>query len=257
MSIPVETIERATLAAVPSRELVEVPGWLLPLDTSTVSRTKSAVPLSHHAPDPAVLPLIEEVYRGHGLRPVLRLPRDVPAFAALYADLRRRGYSPRGLVLVMTGASHGLRAAGDPGVSRLAAGPDDAWSAVFLGPGFDPVDGAARVAVLRRGRDTSYASVAAVTCPEPAPESGSVVAVGCGSFAGGLVGVHGMRTAAAHRRHGHARAVLASIGAEAVRRGVETAYLQVEEQNAPAVTLYTSLGFTPAWAYEYWTTPTH
>lgn len=40
-------IERATLAAVSPQTVEELPGWLLPLDTGTVGRAISAVPLSH------------------------------------------------------------------------------------------------------------------------------------------------------------------------------------------------------------------
>jgi hypothetical protein len=43
----ITNIERATLAAVSPQTVEELPGWLLPFDTSSVGRALSAVPLSH------------------------------------------------------------------------------------------------------------------------------------------------------------------------------------------------------------------
>ena len=46
-SFNIANIERATLAAVSPQAVEELPGWLLPFDTSTVGRAISAVPLTH------------------------------------------------------------------------------------------------------------------------------------------------------------------------------------------------------------------
>jgi GNAT superfamily N-acetyltransferase len=252
--LTVDAIERATLAAVPPAELVELPGWLVAMDTGTVSRTRSAVPLGHAGLDPDVLPEIERLYLDRGMIPLLRLPRDVPDIAPLRSFLLARGYTARGPVDVMTGTVAALRTAGDASAATLAAAPDDAWGSVFLGPGFDAADGAIRVDVLRRGSSTLFAAVSSSCCRADDVDATTVpVAVGCGSFAEGIVGIHGMRTAAAHRRHGHARSILAAIGDAAAARGFTDAYLQVEAGNGPAATLYESLGFTRRWTYEYWT----
>ncbi|RYZ01264.1 MAG: GNAT family N-acetyltransferase, partial [Comamonadaceae bacterium] len=70
MSSLIESIERATVAAVPPDTLAELPGWLLPLDGGTVGRAHSAVPLSHATPDLALLLQIEARYEAEGLSPV-------------------------------------------------------------------------------------------------------------------------------------------------------------------------------------------
>jgi len=80
------------------------------------------------------------------------------------------------------------------------------------------------------------------------------VAVGVGSYGGGWVGVHGMRTAPDARRQGHASRVLSAIGRAAQARGVKRAVLQVVEDN-PARSLYRAAGFTPLWRYHYWGRP--
>lgn len=255
MPISVEVIERATLAAVPPAELIELPDWLVAMDECTVSRTRSAVPLVHAGLDPDVLPEIERLYLARGMTPLLRVPRDVPDVGALRSILLARGYTAGGPVDVMTGTVGALRAAGDASAATLATAPGDDWRSVFLGPGFDAADGVSRVDVLRRGSSTLFAAVPGSTCRTDDDAAAGPVAVGCGSFAEGIVGIHGMRTAVAHRRHGHARSILAAIGAQAAARGFTAAFLQVEAGNGPAATLYESLGFTRRWTYEYWTAP--
>lgn len=46
------------------------------------------------------------------------------------------------------------------------------------------------------------------------------------------------------RRQGHAQALLRAVFAEAVRAGAHVATLEVRRSNAPAVALYSGLGFT-------------
>lgn len=49
----------------------------------------------------------------------------------------------------------------------------------------------------------------------------------------------------AHRRRGIARALMETVLAEAASDGVQTMFLEVRASNAPAIALYTLLGFTP------------
>lgn len=241
----IEAIERATLAAVPPDGVEELGGWLLALDGGTVGRAHSAVPLRHAAPDLALLPGIEARYRAHGLAPVFRLPA-VAGFDAFADALRERGYAEAKLTLVMLGTAGTMaRAAAAQGV-ELADMLGDDWAQVYLGEGFDAVDGASRVRLLRRARDAAYASAR-----EPA-NGGVVAAVGCACFSHGLIGVHGMRTRPAFRGRGLARRLLAAMGQAALRRDIDTAFLQVEADNQAARALYERCGFAPAWRYGYW-----
>ncbi|WP_411287228.1 GNAT family N-acetyltransferase, partial [Phenylobacterium sp.] len=120
--------------------------------------------------------------------------------------------------------------------------PDAAWGAVFLGEGFDPEEGAGRVAALSRAPDAVYAQVR---------EDGVTVAVGVATFGHGWAGIHGMRTAQARRGRGLASQVLAALGQAIAARGVDQVFLQVEEAN-DARSLYRKAGFVEAWSYRYW-----
>ncbi|HEY0887231.1 MAG TPA: GNAT family N-acetyltransferase [Ramlibacter sp.] len=239
----VEAIERATLAAVPPQRLVQWHRWLLAFDDGTVGRCHSAVPLRHEAPPPGVLAGIEHRYADAGLPAVLRVPELAP-FDAMRGELEARGYRRTKPTLVQVGrVADVARSASGRSDVELTDTPSADWEQVFLGEGFDPVDGASRLAILRRGRGSVFASV---------HEHGRTVAVGSACFSEGWCGVHGMRTLPAQRGRGLASAVLAALGQAAHERGIERCFLQVQQDNAAACSLYAARGFATAWGYAYW-----
>ena len=83
----VESMERATIAAVAPQQVEELPGWLLPMDSGSIGRARSAVPLSHVPAEPGIVRRIEQRYQAAGLPARFRLP-EVEAFDALKQGLR-------------------------------------------------------------------------------------------------------------------------------------------------------------------------
>ena len=242
----VEAIERATLAAVAPEEVLEIEGWLIGLDPGSIRRAASAVPLRHDLPaDPMVLDRIEAAYAARGLRPAFRIA-DGPGLDAVRTELARRGYGFEQPTLVKTSATGAIAAVTDRPPAEIAERTDDAWAAVFLGEGFDPVDGAYRVLALSRSPGARFGMVR---------DGDRTVAVGCGSFGYGWVSFHGMRTDLSRRGEGLAGRVLAGLAGEALARGIDRAFLQVEEKNTPARALYRRAGFEQAWRYFYWSKP--
>lgn len=235
----IAALERDTVAAVAPPRMLEIGGWLVPLDNGTIGRAKSAVPLRHDIGAEAIGE-IEAAYRERGLPPAFRVA-DVPSLAPVCAELARRGFAPVQPTIFKTGPVEQLAAFSD-GSANILPQPDDAWAAVFLGEGFDPGDGAHRVAALTRSPNALYGA---------AGEGGRTQAVGVMSFGAAWAGVHGMRTAPAHRGQGLASAILAALGRAAQARGVERVFLQVEEAN-PARAIYRRAGFDPVWRYHYW-----
>ncbi|HEY3046826.1 MAG TPA: GNAT family N-acetyltransferase [Polaromonas sp.] len=242
ISCDVECIERATVAAVSPEALEELEGWLLPFDRGTVGRAKSAAPLQHSPVDEAVLGRIEARYAARGMPAVFRVATE-PCFDLLRRELKRRGYQTERPVLVQVASAKDMRAVSMQVPAQTADSPDEAWAALFLGEGFDPIDGASRVKALSRARDSLYASVR---------ENGKTVAAGAAAFGHGWSSVHGMRTDQAYRGRGLAGRVLAGLADAALQRGFERTFLQVEDGNAPARALYRRAGFETAWCYEYW-----
>lgn len=241
----IEALERATVQAVSPDAQAEIPGWVLPFDAGTVGRAKSAVPLSHSAPAADVLAQIEAAYAQRGLPVMLRIPR-LGAFDAFRTELAGQGYCEETITEVQIAAAAQVRAlsAGEP-VEILAA-PSDAWASVFLGEGFDPVDGASRVNKLGRAAGSLFAIVRDGARP---------VAAGAAAFSHGWASVHGMRTAQDQRGRGLAGRVLATLAGQAMARGYDRLFLQVAAENVTAKSLYRRAGFAPAWVYSYWRKP--
>lgn len=235
----IEALERDTVAAIAPPETLEIGGWLVPLDNGTIGRAKSAVPLRHDI-SPAAIGEIEAAYRDRSLKPAFRVA-DVAGLAAIHDELSRRGYTPRQPTIFKAGSVTELASFSEASAHILAR-PSDAWAAVYLGEGFDPADGAYRVLVLSRSPGAVYGA---------AGEGGEVHAVGAMSLGRAWAGIHGMRTALAHRGKGYASAILGAFGREARARGMDRVLLQVEEAN-PARRIYRAAGFTPIWRYHYW-----
>lgn len=236
----IESLERSIVAAVAPQRVVEMGGWLVPLDDGAIGRAKSAVPLAHAADADAIAD-VEQIYRAVRLPPAFRLA-ETDGLAAARDELRRRGYVAHTPTIMKTGAAATLAAMSDTPAVLLAA-PDAGWVAAFTGEGFDPEEGAQRVRNLTRSPDVLFGAVR---------DGDRTLAVGVVSFGRGWAGVHGMRTAPDQRRKGHAGRILAAFGRAALARGVERAVLQVVEDN-PARSLYHAAGFRQVWRYSYWT----
>lgn len=243
----IEAIERATLLAV-APQWVEPLGdepWLLPMDKGTVTRAKSAVPLRHDLALPAPADLLDRIearYAAKGLPTLVRLA-EAHCFDGLTAILAARGYQADKPTHTQVGTNRAMAAVSQGEPAQVDTAPDAGWKSVFLGPGFDPVDGASRVQALTRGSSNLFASVR---------ENGATVAAGAVSFGHGWASVHGMRTDLAARGRGLAGRVLAGLAQAALARGFERVFLQVEADNESAQALYRRAGFQPAWTYRYW-----
>jgi GNAT superfamily N-acetyltransferase len=223
------------------------------MDAGTIGRAHSAVPLSHplqHSLDAAADVTVRHIlqqYQRHGHAPVFRLPDSA---LALHGSLQKRGFKPHQPTWVQVANVADMASLGPLDAPtwqvRVSQQPDAAWQSVFLGPGFDPVDAAARVRNLSRATHSLYLQVM---------HKGQAVACGAASVSHGWLGVHGMRTAAGYRRQGLAAAILREMASQAKVMGLARAFLQVDAKNASALNLYQRIGFRPAWRYAYWKMP--
>ncbi len=100
-----------------------------------------------------------------------------------------------------------------------------------------------RAIALRAPKPTAFAVRA---------DAGAPLAIGMSAIAGDLAGIFLMRTVPAARRQGHARHILRALLDWAAAQGAASAFLQVEADNAPAVKLYESEGFTTLTSYRFW-----
>ena len=246
----IASLERATLDAVAPQEVIQYDDWLVPFDASTIGRARSAVPLRHSGLNDASLNAIVKQYQVRGLQPAFRVA-DVAGLARVQVALKDMGFQAEQPTLVQVGDVASMRLPGSQGDACITDTPTEAWRAVYLGEGFDPVDGAHRVAALSRSNYVLYANIV---------ENGVPIASGTAAFSQGWASIHGMRTALAHRGKGLAGNILHSLANAALAKGLDRVFLQVEEVNAAANALYQRAGFATAWRYHYWrisTLPSH
>lgn len=240
----IAAIERATLAAVSPAEVLDLGDWLVALDPGTIRRAASAVPLCHSLePDPDLFDRIDAAFAARGLGAAFRLP-DVPGLAGVADLLTARGLVSEQPTLVKVCRLSDVADYAEP--AETLGVPDAHWGKVFLSEGFDPVDGANRVAALSRSPDALYGQVRV---------EGRTAAVGVGAFDGDWVSFHGMRTEKSQRGQGHAGRILATLAGAGLERGMSRGFLQVEEANSGARSLYRKAGFERVWTYRYWSRP--
>jgi ribosomal protein S18 acetylase RimI-like enzyme len=82
-------------------------------------------------------------------------------------------------------------------------------------------------------------------------EDGETIAIGRVAADAGWAGITAIETDPRHRRRGLATAVTAALATLAVEQGATGLYLQVEDGNAAARTLYERMGFTGHHRYHY------
>ena len=245
MPFDIESIERATLDAVAPTQIDTLPGWLLPFDRSGIARANSAVPLRHANLDPHSLPLIEARYASQRSACQFRLA-DVPGLAPLQQALEHRAYSAHRPVLTQTTGQLNWRPGGSATPIQLSPVPTAHWRSVYFAEEFDASDSAARVAALARGRHAIYGWT---------EDDSGPLAAGTAVLSQGWLSIHGMRTRERARGRGLAKQLIAAFFAAGRARGLDRAFLQVEEDNLIARQAYQSCGFNTAWRYHYWHKP--
>ena len=239
----VASLERATLDAVAPQEVQALDAWLLPFDSSTIGRAKSAVPLRHHSLPADVVPAICGHYAARGLPAVFRVA-DLAGLAPLHAQLRQHGFHTKEPAVCVQVASIGdVLALPSSTPADVFETPVAAWASVYTAAGFDPVDGAQRVQSLSRSAHCVYAAVT---------QDGASLSAGVAALSQGWASLHGIRTLEHTRGQGLASHVLVALARHARERGLERIFLQVEEDNVPALALYRRAGFVTAWRYHYW-----
>ncbi|MCX9193720.1 N-acetyltransferase [Carbonactinospora thermoautotrophica] len=230
-------LEAIAARAWPALETEPLGEWWLRASQGFTGRGNSVLPLG----DPG-LPLDEAVdrvvawYRARDLRPRFQVVVDSP----LDQELAARGWVGEAPVLVLTApvrAVLGALGASDPAAVRLSTRIPDGWLDVFRG-GSAPAEVAA--AILGAPPLVRFASVG-----EPP------YAIGRAVVEGRWVGIFGVEVRPELRRRGLARAVLRALLEWGEQAGADTAYLQVEESNEPALALYAALGFLTHHAYRY------
>lgn len=233
-------LDRLAADAWPAVEVVELRGWRLRAAEGVTKRANSALPLRAGPLTAATLDeqltAVTAFYAERGLPSRIQVSDPL-----LDAQLAARGWQVESPTQVLTGP---VPRPGSPAADVTRAADDrwlDCWWSV------DDRGGQRGLAVARR----CLAHIAAPAGYASVRIDGDVVAVARGVVQEGWLGVFAMAVLPAHRRRGHGRHLLGTLGQWAADQGAHSAYLQLWSGNDAARSLYTAAGFEPAYAYHY------
>lgn len=238
-------IERATIATWPAAITEERNGWFYLASGGVTGRVNAAWPLDWSGGDlETAIDDAEAWYAARGLPPRFKITDDAYAPTDLPLALARRGYAPISPTLIMTAA---ITARQTPPDVRVTETMPAAFDATLRETAKDETEYDERRGIaLRAPKPTAFAMV---------ERDGRVAAIGMAAASGDLAGIFLMRTAPQARRLGLARRIFKALLAQCAQWNARTAFLQVEADNAPAIALYESEGFTPLTRYHFWRRP--
>ncbi|WP_433529809.1 GNAT family N-acetyltransferase [Micromonospora sp. CA-263727] len=257
-------LELAADEAWPAPTRARLGDWLLRAADGWTGRANSALPVGDpDRPLPSALDAVERWYADRGQPALVNTP--LPLAAPVGAELDLRGWGSRPLVLVQTAPLATLTGA-RPEPPSLGTGPERA-GAGGSGPGAGSTAGL--VVELAAAPSADWLAVAAGRkggLPETARHvltavdrvrfahvyaDGRLVAVGRGTVTGRgrWLGLCLIEVLPAARRQGLAARLIRALADWAAGHGATDVFLQVEQDNVPAVTLYRKLGFTTHHTY--------
>jgi GNAT superfamily N-acetyltransferase len=234
-----KTIEMLSLNAWPAFETIRYGEWILRFADGYTKRANSVTTLGGVQSDlPEKIAFCEKAYRERGLTPIFRLPSFIKP-ELLDQTLEKKGYSKIDPTFVMRKA----RQITPMNEGRLTEHALSIWLRIYRelkGSEFKN----------ERNHQTILSSITSETIFASLKKNSHVVACGIGVLENKCLGIFDVVTKQEHRRKGYATELIKGIMAWASDKGANTTYLQVVQDNAPAVHLYTKLGFTVL--YEYW-----
>jgi len=236
----VKALEERALRAWPSLESASCGGWVLRYAKGFTRRANSANALAPNAPFRCVRPLVEIFYRSHHLPVVFRLsPLAGEEPDRHLADAGYRAVDPTKVMVARLPEGTAL----DDEV-EVDSHPTPAWRVGFAGAKDVPT---AHRAVHDRiiGAIDAPAAFATIT------QHGRAVGYGLAVADRGVVGLFDVVVEPGARRAGAGSRLASSLLAWGKSQGAMGAYLQVLAGNAPAIGLYSRLGFEDAYEYHY------
>jgi ribosomal protein S18 acetylase RimI-like enzyme len=243
----VRALEAAAAKGWRAPDTAQLGGWLLRAAGGFTRRANSCLPLANPGmPVPAAVAEVERWYAARQLVPSFQV--IIPLAEAVDSHLNALGWAePSEDVLVMTSPLGPVADALRPDLASVAvtAEPDDAWLAAYHYRG------------ETLPADARHVLVHADTVGFAAVDDGSRrVAVARGAVTDApdgrrWVGITAVEVEPTARRRGLGTHVVAGVARWARRHGASDVYLQVSEDNAPALATYQRLGFIEHHRYHY------
>lgn len=248
MNTRIRLLDEVALGAWPALRQIHHDGWILRFSEGYTRRANSVNPLYEGTLDVREkIGFCERLYRERGMPVIFRL---TAASEPSHLDelLEQGGYEREVTTQVqcldLTAASAVLQdQQDDPGIITYPMA-DERWVQAYLGMG----------SLRPEYHDTFRRITRAIvgpSCFACRVVDGQVVACGNAVAQGNFVGLFDVITHPQFRHQGHAAALVGHLLRWASSTNASTCYLQVMEQNLPALSLYGKLGFQRAYTYWY------
>ena len=238
-------IEEISFNALPSLRTVYYDGWVLRLADGYTRRANSVQVLY-----PGSLPLdekiayCEEIYRTSGLPVVFKLT-DAAQPADLNAVLTENGYAMDASTSVRTMDLTSYEPQPTYPHVTIETTPQEEWVGAFgrLNAPYGP-----HIRTMRKVLHMIVPRTGFIALRQP--DSKAIEAVALAVVERGYVGMYDVAVEEKLRGQGFGRQLMLHALAWGKANGAHTTYLQVATNNAPAMKLYTNLGFGEG--YRYW-----
>jgi N-acetylglutamate synthase len=248
MTISIPDLEQRAALGWRAPEEERLGDWLLRAAGGFTGRANSALATGHPGcPLDQAARAVQDWYQARGLPAMIAIsyPAGRPEAVPLDGFLAGLGWSVRaGAATVMTARAQQVARVAGPVPVEVGMDPEPGgeWLALYHYRGQPSLPPIARQ-VLISAPWQGFASIR--------DGGGQTVAIGRVAVAAGWAGLTAIEVAPRHRRRGLATAVTAALAAQAAAHGAGHVYLQVEDDNEPARTLYRRIGFMAHHDYHY------
>ena len=226
-----------------AEERLRLGGWILRADHGVTRRANSVLPIaSQNIPLDLAISLAIDFYESRDLVPRFQVteascPHD------LDNELIQRGFTLGLQVEIWTSPISSLIEKEPTLETETLDHLSNDWITIYnLSSGHDSATFNIRRSIMDRTLQPKTYALSLIDT--------EIAAVGYGVVEGQWLGIFNIATHPEKRHLGAATAVNRQLGIWAHNLGATTAYLQVEQNNAPAKKLYQKLGFSHA--YDYW-----
>jgi N-acetylglutamate synthase len=244
-------IERAARLAWPALEEQELPFGVLRYSRGTDRRANSLNLYPDVGFDPiSLIGVVEEFFHERGAAPIVKITHMDDSEEDVLADidiaLADRGYQKQAptysMLLDLSGRATSEKVTQHSCIEVVDVGPWlEAWFDL-ADKDFEKIE--VHKALLSESK-LAQRHLLFRGC------TGNAIGSGMAVYANHSIGLFGITTAVAHRNKGNALEILNSLLEWGVSQGAKFAYLQVEEANHAALSLYRKLGFRNSYSYWY------
>jgi len=234
-------LERAAAGGWRAPEEAPLGDWLLRAAAGFTGRANSALAIgSAGMPLADAIDAVGDWYRARGMPPTVAVPYPTgqPERSAVDAYLAERSWRITHGAIVMTARPQPV--SGQADLVEVQDQPDEGWLSLYQYRGNRPPPISAQL--LRSAPWQAFASIR---------REGRTVAIGRVAVADGWAGLTAVAVHPNCQRRGLGQAITAGLVNAAAAYGVSGVYLQVEDDNLAARSLYQGLGFTEHHGYHY------